>query len=110
MAVLVVASLISLVYLLWGGVKWIYSGGDKAKVDAARQAIVAAIIGLIVSFSAYFILSIVLGLFGINFGALSIPTITESINQAPGNNPSNQYNDPCAGITNPAQRAAMGCQ
>jgi len=69
------AALLALIFLIWGGFKWITSGGDKAKVEAARNTIIAAIVGLIVAFLAYFILSIVLGIFNINLGDLKIPTI-----------------------------------
>lgn len=75
-AVLVISAVIALFYLVWGGIKWILSGGDKAKVDTARQTIVSAIIGLIVAFLAFFILSVVLGLFGLSFNSLTIPNIT----------------------------------
>ena len=75
-AVLVIATLISLFFLIRGGITWIMSGGDKGKVDAARQMLVASVVGLIVSFLAFFILSLVLQLFGLGFDNLSIPNIT----------------------------------
>lgn len=71
----VVAILLALFFLIRGGISWVTSGGDKAKVDAARQMIVAAVIGLIITFLAYFILSIVLGIFGLNLSSLVIPKI-----------------------------------
>jgi hypothetical protein len=74
--ILVVAAILALFYLIWGGVKWIMSGGDKAKVDTARQTIIAAIIGLIVTFLAFFIISLVLSLFGLGgITTLTLPTI-----------------------------------
>ena len=63
--VLVIAAVIALFFLIWGGVKWILSGGDKGKVEAARNTIIAAIIGLIITFLAFFILSFVFQLFGL---------------------------------------------
>lgn len=83
-AVLVIATVVALFFLIWGGFKWVTSGGDKAKVDAARQTIIAAIIGLILSFLAFFILSLVLGFFGIKFSNLRIPTITGTSDAPPG--------------------------
>lgn len=71
----VIAILLALFFLIRGGISWVTSGGDKGKVDAARQMIVAAIIGLIITFLAYFILSIVLGVFGLNLNQLVIPRI-----------------------------------
>jgi hypothetical protein len=74
-AILVIAAVIALFFLVWGGVKWILSGGDKGKVEAARSTIIAAILGLIITFMAYFILNIVLGLFGLNLSDLTLPKL-----------------------------------
>lgn len=75
-AILVIATVIALFFLIYGGVRWILSGGDKAKVEAARNTIVAAIIGLIITFLAYFILNLVLGLFNLSFANLELPSLT----------------------------------
>ncbi len=72
----VIAVLIALLFLLWGGIKWITSGGDKAGVEAARNQIIAAVIGLIVVFLSFFILNLVLGLFGLSLFNLKLPTLT----------------------------------
>ena len=69
------AVVIALLYLLYGGIKWITSRGEKDQVEAARNHIMAAIVGLIVVFLAIFILSIVLAAFGVKFDALKIPSI-----------------------------------
>lgn len=74
-AILIIAAVISLFFLIWGGIKWILSGGDKAKVTEARGTIVAALVGLIITFLAYFILSIVLGFFGLSVSNLQLPTL-----------------------------------
>ncbi len=72
----ILAVVIALLYLLYGGIKWITSRGEKDQVEAARNHIMAAIIGLVVVFLAIFILSIVLAAFGIKFDKLIIPNIT----------------------------------
>src|ERR1700677_3159847 len=64
--ILIIAVLIALFFLIWGGIRWITSGGDKAKVESARGTIIAAIIGLIIAFLAFFILSLALGFFGLS--------------------------------------------
>lgn len=74
-AILVIAAVIALFFLIWGGIKWIMSGGDKAKVETARNTIIAAIIGLIVTFLAFFILSLVLSLFGLSLLNLELPSL-----------------------------------
>lgn len=73
--IFVVATLIALFFLIWGGVKWIMSGGDKGKVESARSTIIAALIGLVVTFLSFFILSLILGIFGLNLGNLEIPNL-----------------------------------
>lgn len=73
----ILAVVIALLYLLYGGVKWITSRGEKTEVEGARNHIIAAIIGLIVVFMAVFILSIVLSAFGISLTDLKIPIITQ---------------------------------
>lgn len=70
----VIAILVALLFLVWGGIKWITSGGDKAGVEAARNQIIAAVIGLIVVFLAFFILNLVLTLFGLSLFDLRLPT------------------------------------
>lgn len=73
--IIVIAILIAVFFLVWGGIKWITSGGDKAKVESARNTIIAGIIGLVFVFLAYFIISLVTNIFGINLAELSLPTI-----------------------------------
>lgn len=63
---LIVAALISLAFLIFGGIRWILSGGEKEKVEAARGTIIAALVGLVIVFAAYFIINIVFSLFGLN--------------------------------------------
>lgn len=75
--ILVAAVLIALFFLLWGAIRWILSGGDKAKVETARSTIIAAIVGLIIAFLAYFILQIVLSIFGLDLAQLQLPVLTQ---------------------------------
>ncbi len=72
---LVAAALIALFFLIWGGIRWITSGGDKAKVESARGTIIAAIIGLVIAFLAFFILSLAMSFFGLSLINLKLPTI-----------------------------------
>lgn len=82
----VLGIIIAVVYLIYGGIKWIMSGGDKAGVEGARNHIVAAIIGLIILASAFFILNIVFTLLtGREFSLnnLCIPSVQNPNCQAP---------------------------
>ena len=73
--ILIIAVLIALFFLIFGGIRWITSGGDKEKVESARGTIIAAIIGLIISFLAFFILSLALSFFGLSLTNLTLPKI-----------------------------------
>jgi hypothetical protein len=47
--ILMVVGLLSvLIFFLWGAFDWISAGGEKGKIDSARNKITGAIIGLIV--------------------------------------------------------------
>lgn len=62
--VMVIAALLVLMYLIWGGIEWITSGGDKGKTESARNKITAAVIGLIVLAAAYAIFLLVIRFLG----------------------------------------------
>ena len=62
--VFAIAALLVFFYLIWGGIDWITSGGDKGKTEGASNKITAAIIGLIVLAASYAILQIVLNFLG----------------------------------------------
>ena len=59
--VMAIGLLLVFMYLIWGGIDWITSGGDKGKTEGARNKITAAVIGLIVLAAAYAILQIAFG-------------------------------------------------
>lgn len=62
---LLIATLLALVFLIWGGIQWITSGGDKAGIETARKKITFAVIGLVVVFSSFFILSVISTFLGV---------------------------------------------
>lgn len=70
--VMVVAALLVFVYLIWGGIEWITSGGDKGKMENARNKITAAVIGLIVLAASYAILQLALTFLGFEGGLKGI--------------------------------------
>lgn len=75
---IVVGVIIAVVFLIYGGIKWILSGGDEKQVEGARNHIVAAIIGLIIVIGAFVILNVVfqiLGIGNLNLKELKIPTL-----------------------------------
>jgi cbb3-type cytochrome oxidase subunit 3 len=73
--ILVIAGVIFFFMLVIGGIKWILSGGDKSSTEAARNQITAALIGLVIVFAAWAILTLVGNIFGISLLSLTIPQI-----------------------------------
>lgn len=47
-AVMAIAAIMTLLYLIWGAVEWITSAGEKSKLESARNKIQNALLGLIV--------------------------------------------------------------
>lgn len=56
---IILCIVVSLVFIILAAISWIRSGGDKNKLQAARAKLTYAIIGLIVAFMAFFIVSII---------------------------------------------------
>jgi len=54
--------LIALVVVLVGGFKWMTAGGDEKKVKAAKDTLIAGVVGLIIVLSAWVIVRFVLGI------------------------------------------------
>ncbi len=62
---LTATAIFSIVMLIWGGMMWVTSNGDKAKIDSARKRVIYSIIGLVVAFLSFTILSFIEFLFGV---------------------------------------------
>lgn len=75
--ILVVAAIVFFFILVVGGIRWIMSGGDKAQTEGARNQITAALVGLVIVFSAWAIANLVGTFFGINIFELSVPSIKD---------------------------------
>jgi hypothetical protein len=60
----IIAAFLAVAYLMFGGIKWITSRGDKMAVESARKHIVAAVIGLIIVAGSFFALNVVFRLLG----------------------------------------------
>lgn len=72
--VLIVAALVFFFILVIGGIRWILSGGDKAATEAARNQITAALVGLVIVFSAWAIIQLIDALFGVSIIELDLPS------------------------------------
>lgn len=62
--VMLVAALLVFAYMIWGGIEWITSGGDKGKAESARNKLTAAIIGLVIVAASYAIVTLVVQFLG----------------------------------------------
>jgi len=76
----VIGIVVAIAFFIYGGIKWILSGGDKTAVESARNHIVAAVIGLVIIIAAFFILGTVIKLItgnDFNLNALCIPSLRD---------------------------------
>ncbi len=61
--VISLGALMLLLYLIWGAVDWITSGGDSGKVASARNKMVQAVIGMIILAFSFMIVGFINYLF-----------------------------------------------
>lgn len=65
---ILIAFVAAVFYILWGGFKFIFSGGDDNKIKQAMSTIRHAIIGLVIVISAVFSVYVVGQFFGMDIG------------------------------------------
>ena len=58
-ALILIAIVLSLLYLAWGGFNWITSEGDKTRLESARQKVIYAILGLVVVFLSFVVINLI---------------------------------------------------
>ena len=63
--VYIIAGVLVFIYIVWGGIAWILSGGDQGKTDEARGRIVAALTGMTIVALSYALIRLVEYFFGI---------------------------------------------
>ncbi len=72
LTIFIIAGIFLLViYIVWAGIQWITSGGDKQKISTARSRLTAAVIGLIIILLATAIVNAVGYFFKVNLLKLS---------------------------------------
>lgn len=71
---IVIATILFLLYFIWGGIRWLTSGGDKAAVAEARNRLSAAFIGLLIVLAGWLVYSLVRYMFGIQVAGPVEPT------------------------------------
>ena len=64
--VIIVSGILVFVFLVWGGVEWLTSGGDKTKIENARSKLTNALIGVAIIAAAYAVWTLALTFFGVD--------------------------------------------
>lgn len=72
--IFIVAGILVFVFLVWGGIQWMTSGGDKQATEAARNRITAALIGLGIIAVSWALVAIIGKFFGFSLTNISVPT------------------------------------
>lgn len=80
-AALVIATIAFLFYFLWGSIRWLSAGGDKAKIEDAKQRITHSFIGLALLAGAW-------AFYGLVVYALGLPIVFENGSSNGGIGPS----------------------
>lgn len=76
---LILSSILSLIYIIVGGITFILSAGNEDRIKSAVRTVRYSIIGLLVSFIAFFAVSAIAKLLDIPFD-LSFSTIIDVMN------------------------------
>src|SRR3989339_480306 len=64
--VVTVGGIAFIIYLVWGGIEYLTSGGDKAKIDDAQKKITSSVIGVGILVASYAITYFIQAVFKIN--------------------------------------------
>ena len=67
------AAIVLFLMLVFGGFRYLFSGGDAKKTEAAKGTITAAILGLVLIVAAYIILVMIKAFTGIDVTIFKIP-------------------------------------
>ena len=71
---MVFAGLVAFLMLIFGGVQYITSAGDKAQTEVARDKMTNALIGLVIVIGSYGIIKLIEAFFGVNILQSRFPT------------------------------------
>lgn len=77
----IVAALLSIIFVFVGGISFILSGGDEAKVKQAVGTIRYAIIGLVITILAITIVNLVGRIFGVDLVFVKFDAILSQVSQ-----------------------------
>ncbi|MCH7951618.1 hypothetical protein IH980_02710 [Patescibacteria group bacterium] len=63
----IIGGILFILYFVWGAISWLTAGGDKARLEEARQKISNALIGLVILAASLAIIELLGGLLNIPF-------------------------------------------
>ena len=70
-----ISFLLVFVMLVWGGIQWVTSGGDKENTQKARDRITHALVGVAIIAGAWALMKVVEFFFGISIlGGITLPS------------------------------------
>lgn len=52
--------ILAVIMIIWGGIRYVLSGGDSSAISAAKKTILYAVVGLVVAILAYAIVNFVI--------------------------------------------------
>lgn len=79
-AILILGGMVALLFLIWGGFRYMTAQGDPKSISAARGTIVSAIIGLVLLASVLVILTIIKEVFKIDIiGSIVTPVYAQGV-------------------------------
>lgn len=84
--VIIVGGLAFLIFFVWGGIEWITAGGDKQKIETAKNKLTQGLIGLAVLAGSLVIIKFASQAIGIDLLNIVWPTPTKQ--QSTSNSPS----------------------
>ena len=67
-----IAGAVALLFLLWGGIKFIRSGGEPKSVEEAKKTMTWALLGLALIFLLWAILAVIAEITGVNLREYNI--------------------------------------
>ncbi len=72
---IIIAGIMTFLYLVLGGIEWILSAGDKAGLQQARDRITNALIGLTIAVATWAIITMASNFLGFPFPTIPIPSL-----------------------------------
>lgn len=78
-ALIFVAGFAVLIALVTGAIEWINAGGDKGKIEKAREKMTQAVVGFVVLIGLLAIAQFLQTIFGVNILSPTLPTVADPI-------------------------------